>query len=607
MRTRHTRKLISAGLGLIVLACAWLYFAPTSLDGSTSYVVTDGISMEPRFHGGDLVLVRSQSHYGIGEIVAYRSRAFHTIVLHRIVGRAGARYVFKGDNNNFVDFEHPAGSQLIGSLWLHIPGAGAQLRSLRSPLLIAVLVGMGTLLFAGAAFVQRKRRRRRARRADGAQAQSGLTPQRLARPTGGVLALGAVAVLPFLALAVLASTRPASALLPVSVPYRQSGTFSYAANSASGPIYPGNRAVTGDPLFTHVISTVELRFGYRFGSAARHSLGGKIALYATLASSSGWQTKLQLGRPRSFRGDHVDVRATLNLGSLLALVRHVEATTSVSGSYTLTLLPHLNASGSLDGLPLHASFSPQLKFALNQLEVQPILTGGSTPSAGQSAATPFAPSAIGSATARRYQPSLLSLGPLRLSVQAARWIALGGTAILLLALLALHTFLRRRHREESEVIRARYGRLIVPVERVWHLPELAVIDVADIEALVRIAEHYDRSILHEETDEGEAFWVTDESGQFRYAVSSTWAAGGETHEQEPMERPLSDIYAERLEPAPVVSAFDARAAGASIAAYAAAEEPWIADDPTIVLPREGWHAGYEAAETYAGSRAKNLP
>ncbi|MFI5010356.1 MAG: signal peptidase I, partial [Solirubrobacterales bacterium] len=161
MRNRHAKKLLSSGLALIALACVWFYFAPVGLGGSTSYVVTDGISMQPRFHSGDLALVRSRGSYNVGEIVAYNSRTFHTIVLHRIVARAGSRYVFKGDNNNFVDFEHPAQSQLIGALWLHVPGVGAQLESLRSPALIGVLVGVGMLLLGGAAFTQRRRLRRR--------------------------------------------------------------------------------------------------------------------------------------------------------------------------------------------------------------------------------------------------------------------------------------------------------------------------------------------------------------------------------------------------------------------------------------------------------------
>ena len=111
----------------------WFYFAPVQLGGSTTYVVTHGISMEPRFHTGDLAIVRSQSNYHVGEVVAYHNHQLHTIVLHRIIGREGDRYLFKGDNNNFVDPEHPVASQLIGALWIHIPGVGLRLQSIRSP------------------------------------------------------------------------------------------------------------------------------------------------------------------------------------------------------------------------------------------------------------------------------------------------------------------------------------------------------------------------------------------------------------------------------------------------------------------------------------------
>jgi signal peptidase I len=124
------------------IGCLWFFLAPAGVGGSATYIVTEGVSMEPRFHAGDLALVRSQGSYRVGEIVAYRSRAFHTIVLHRIIARAGALYVFKGDNNNFVDFEHPGRSQLVGALWLHVPAIGSQLRSIRSPGLIGGLAGI---------------------------------------------------------------------------------------------------------------------------------------------------------------------------------------------------------------------------------------------------------------------------------------------------------------------------------------------------------------------------------------------------------------------------------------------------------------------------------
>src|SRR5580698_3453944 len=114
MRPRRIRKLLSPALALVVLGTVWFYLAPTQFGGSATYVVTHGTSMEPRFHTGDLAIVRSQSSYHVGEIVAYHSHKLHTIVLHRIIGREGDKYIFKGDNNNFIDPERPVESQLIG-------------------------------------------------------------------------------------------------------------------------------------------------------------------------------------------------------------------------------------------------------------------------------------------------------------------------------------------------------------------------------------------------------------------------------------------------------------------------------------------------------------
>ena len=271
-------------------------------------------------------------------------------MLHRIVARDGNRYVFKGDNNNFVDFEHPAQSQLIGALWLHLPGAGAKLQALRSPALVGVLVAMGTLLLAGAAVTQNRRRRRRERRTgEGSTAAPKPISQYAAGPMLGVLAFGLLAMLPFLALALLAFTRPTSALLPADVPYRQSGALSYSADATPGPAYSGNHAATGDPLFTHVLSSVDLRYLYHFHTSAQHALAGSAALYATVSSTSGWKTTLPLGAANAFRGSSALADGELDLPAVLALMRRVEATTAVGGSYTLTIEPRVNVGGTVGG------------------------------------------------------------------------------------------------------------------------------------------------------------------------------------------------------------------------------------------------------------------
>jgi len=557
----------------------WFWLAPIGLGGSTSYVVTHGVSMEPRIHTGDLAIVRSQSGYHVGEIVAYDNRMLHTIVLHRIIGRAGARYVFKGDNNNFVDFEHPAASQLIGALWLHIPGAGAPLKSIGSPALIGALVAVGLLLLTGSVFVRRRRLRRRERRAGGgAQLPSPRLALDPATPAVGVLAIGLLVLLPFLVLALIAFTRSPSTLRPYTAPYTQSGTLSYTTAVTPGPTYPSGRVVTGDPLFTHVVNAVEFSFGYHLDAAGRHSLAGKVSLGASVVSTDGWKTTIELAPPTSFHGSRAQVAGTLDLTSLLALIHSVQTTTKASGSYTLTLLPHVSASGRVGALPLHATFAPEVAFSLTELEAQPVVSGSGSPAVGssaagsaapaQSAASPFAPSVSGTATGRRSQPVFLSLGVARLPVATARTVALAAIALLIGAMLAMLALIgpilalvRPPRADESASILAHYGRQIVPVARVWRLTGVPVIDVEDMHALAQIAEHYDRSILHETRDDGDAFWVTDESGQFRYALAGSARAVEDEApavEEWPLEHVNGDVCANDVELGEPLSVFQTR-------------------------------------------------
>lgn len=507
----------------------WFYFVPTQLGGSATYVVTHGTSMEPRFHTGDLAIVRSQSNYHVGEVVAYQNHQLHTIVLHRIVGREGDRYLFKGDNNNFVDPEHPVASQLIGALWIHVPGVGLRLQSIRSPLVMGLLLFVGMLLLTGGAFARTQGRRHRHERPTG---------EVTATPTFAVLAIGVLLAIPFLMLALLAFTRSPTKLHPYTVHFQQSGRLSYSAEAPAGPTYPGGRAVTGDPLFAHVLNAVDFSFAYRLRATGRRSLGGSASLEATVVSSDGWHTTLMLAPPTRFHSSRALVTGTLDLTSLLALVHSVETATKANGTYTLTLLPRVNVSGRVDAVPVHTTFAPKVQFSLTPIEAQPAVAGGgslttSSPSGEDAAPSMFSPSAPGSVIGMHSQPASLSLGLGALSVASARTLARDALAIVVCAVLAALACLRlafgrSQPRDESASIRARYGRMIVPVARVWQLPGVPVIDVEDMEALAQIAEHYNRSILHEVAEDGEAFWVTDESGQFRYAVGVwTGASQGE--------------------------------------------------------------------------------
>ena len=150
------------GLSAIALVGAglfWLNFAPTRLGGDSIYVVTSGISMDPRFHTGDLAILRPASSYKIGEIVGYKSPRIG-IVMHRIIGEKKGHFLMKGDNNNFVDEYHPAPSDVVGRLWLHVPKVGRLINSQRGreTTVLVAAAAMGGIIGVPA---ERERRRRR--------------------------------------------------------------------------------------------------------------------------------------------------------------------------------------------------------------------------------------------------------------------------------------------------------------------------------------------------------------------------------------------------------------------------------------------------------------
>ena len=144
------RTIAGVALSVAVLAVAWWFVAPPQLGGSTSLVSVDGTSMLPKLQRSDLVALRRAETYRIGDVVGYRSTLIHRVVLHRIVAIHGGHYTFKGDNNSFLDPDHPTQAQLVGKLWLHVPSAGRLIQALHMPavagslaVLLVLVAGLG--------------------------------------------------------------------------------------------------------------------------------------------------------------------------------------------------------------------------------------------------------------------------------------------------------------------------------------------------------------------------------------------------------------------------------------------------------------------------------
>ena len=145
--------------GLVII---WIAFAPAKVGGQVSYVMVNGISMEPNYHTGDLVIVHKAATYQVGDVVTYRDAVVGAYIIHRIIGIEQDRYVFKGDNNSWVDAYHPTGAELIGKLWIHAPKLGKAMEWLRYPIHMGLTTGLlGGVLMASRMIKPKQRGKRK--------------------------------------------------------------------------------------------------------------------------------------------------------------------------------------------------------------------------------------------------------------------------------------------------------------------------------------------------------------------------------------------------------------------------------------------------------------
>jgi len=563
----HRRRRIAAlVVVLAVLAAGWFFLAPPGLGGDTSYVVTDGVSMHPRIHTGDLALVRPASTYHVGDIVAYRNPELHLTVLHRIhsISPSG-RYRFKGDNNSWIDPGSVTRSAIVGKMWVLAPGLGGDLQKLRSPLVMASLAVVASLLLFGGAGAQVRRRRRRGRAqpkwkapepkwkgapahrpspaptatraaatataAAPAPAPTLVPPPRAqsrrasAAPSYGGVAAALVAVLACAGLTVLAWTSPTSRPAPTSSSYVQSGRFSYSASAVAGAVYNSDRVTTGQPMFSRLVGPVQVRFAYALRSGRVARAGGTASLAAVISAQNGWSRTVSLQDPTSFTGRRVSVAGIVHLRRLQRLVQRVAVATAVpTETFTLTLVPSIHTRATLAGRPFEADYAPRLPFSLTPYELAPVLpvAAAAAGPARAGSARVFHPAQTSSFTSAG--TAQVSIGPSRLHLSAglARILGpLGLVAALAAAAFAVWRLRNERRADEPTRIQARYGEAMIAAVQSTLIHGGDLVEVESIEALARLAERYQSLMIHEQTETGHAYLVADSGTVYAYFVHTT--------------------------------------------------------------------------------------
>lgn len=155
---KDKKKLLKTVLRIIALSCVAVFLGfniymwnAQTLTGNAlpmpfgfgTAIVLSG-SMEPVLSVDDLIFVRAQEAYNIGDMVVFQSGT--VLVVHRIIAIDGDKATTKGDANNTDDGEI-ALSAIKGTVVGSVKNAGAVVRAVKSPVVsIALLVGAIFLL-----------------------------------------------------------------------------------------------------------------------------------------------------------------------------------------------------------------------------------------------------------------------------------------------------------------------------------------------------------------------------------------------------------------------------------------------------------------------------
>jgi signal peptidase I len=496
-RAPHRRHLLVARCVLTLVALCVLVLGHRLLPapvGDASYVITQGVSMEPRFHSGDLAILRTAEEYRVGDVVAYRSDLMQTVVMHRITAVEDGRYSFQGDNNPTVDPETPGRDHLLGTLTMRVPRGGTLLHALTGPTVLGVVIFLLLMAGGGGSTGARRRRTTLTRHRYQPGGARGLQPALpAARGVAGVLVACAVLGL---VLASLSWTRTATTMQTVDTESAQSMTFSYRATVPKTPAYDGTTIRSPDPVFRSVADSITVRYAYA-------GPPGSIAVTAALSTPGGWHSTLKLQPLTVFASS----RHTGTVGlDLTELQRRADEAAAVIGIPVAQVEVSLVAAVKTSANTFPAALRLQLTPTELALADGP---AGLTVGDGVPARTSQSVS------------STLDLAGHPLSVSAARMLSLvllGGT-LLGAALLGLWGR-RLATADETTRIRRRLGSRLVRLHKPPGAPTGPVVDVLQVATIVTLAEDYGVPVLQWTDGDVDTFLTRVDGTAYRYQVTT---------------------------------------------------------------------------------------
>jgi signal peptidase I len=508
---RHVTRSRATVVLLALSAVGFILLAPASLGGSTTWVTTNGVSMQPGIHAGDLVITRPDSDYRTGDVVAYHSEALHgTIVLHRVVDTTPSGLVTRGDNNGWLDPDRPQPDEVLGKLWLHIPGGGHVVSLFADPwLLLAIGLGLVVIVVAGTdRTVQRARRRARgAPTGAGRRKRTSLPSPADAGVARSRAEWAAVLALVFTGVAVFAFTQPVSTPADAEVKLLNTADLSYSAPVAAREVYRSDQVHTGDPLFLNLAPEVDTLLHYRLLSRA-DGVTGTVRTTARISASNGWEHTIVPTQPTRFAGLDVEQRASVDFAALLQAAHVAEqAAGTTFGGYTVEVEYDIAVEATVDGARAATTYQPRLSFSLDA--TQAVLLDDTTLEAGGERVVRA--SAEDQMSVPGVEPNSLHVVGRELPV---RWLRPAAVVLALLAAAAAALAAGRVRSHRTAALESWGGRLVT-VSNI-DIGTRPVIDIHHADSLSRLAAHYDVPVLHVPRQDGDLYHVIVDDTLYRY-------------------------------------------------------------------------------------------
>ena len=516
-KSLHIPAILANMLLAISLVLLWVAFAPARLGGQVAYVIVNGISMEPGYHLGDLTIMRKANSYKVGDIVTYRDADMQAYVIHRIIRVEQDHYVLQGDNNSWIDAYRPTNEEIIGKLWIYIPKLGKIFKWLRSPLNMALTMGLlGGLLMASMT-IKPSARRKSKNSSIAATPKSSLEVDLYLLCTLGLFFLG-LSILAF----IKPLTRPAE-----DIQYQQESYFSYSA-TGTPVIYDTDIVRSGEPVFPRLTCFLNITFNYKLLGSQIQDVSGDYQLIArVMDEQSGWQRTIPMNERTSFHGNSFSAASNLDLCQIVSLVNTLKEETGLRASnFTLEVTPQVFITANAMGNQIVDSFEPKLAFRFDEVHFSLAVPKGQE--------DPLSLARQSSIENTNIEANTLSILGLELRIGLVRIMGLLGLVLNLGGLMIVgYRVFRTAPQDQEALIRLKYGGLLVNMYERNLAPASIVIDVTTIDELAKLAERHNTVILHMTLNFVHYYMVQCNGLTYRYVFSAGRKVGAEIEVSHP--------------------------------------------------------------------------